>query len=122
MNSSAYLVLCIESDQDQTTSAGNQWRFQRDVRGSIRHGFAQVDTLLHPQAHILDLHNMAGSWSLAVLTLLSAFRFGLCSAAGSRSLQQSNGPGAVYGRPASATTADLKNDPQGRQHLLVRRF
>lgn len=74
------------------------------------------------QAHILDLLVMASLWSLAVFTLLSAFKCSLCSAAGSRGLQQSSGPGAVYGRPASATTADLKNDPQGRQHLLVSCF
>ena len=36
-----------------------------------------------------------------------------------RTLQQSNGPAEVYGNAASATSADLVNDPAGRASLLV---
>lgn len=40
-------------------------------------------------------------------------------AAAGRHLQQSHGPAATYGNAASATVADLANDPGGRAHLLV---
>ncbi|KAL0022532.1 hypothetical protein WJX79_009245 [Trebouxia sp. C0005] len=54
--------------------------------------------------------------------LICALSAGLQSttAAGSRKLQQSNGPANTYGNAASATTADLVNDPAGRAHLLAR--
>ncbi len=54
------------------------------------------------------------------LLLLCALSAGLQSttAAGTRKLQQSNGPANTYGNAASATT-DLVNDPAGRAHLLV---
>lgn len=38
--------------------------------------------------------------------------------AADRRLQQANGPD-IIGRPVSATSADLVNDPTGRAHLLV---
>jgi len=55
------------------------------------------------------------------LLLICALSAGLQSttAAGTRKLQQSNGPANIYGNAASATTADLVNDPAGRAHLLV---
>ena len=43
----------------------------------------------------------------------------LVATRGTRKLQQSNGPANIYGNAASATTADLVNDPAGRAHLLV---
>ena len=55
------------------------------------------------------------------LLLLCALSAGLqpTTAAGTRKLQQSNGPANTYGNAASATTSDLVNDPAGRAHLLV---
>lgn len=54
------------------------------------------------------------------LLLLCALSAGCHYAlAAGRTLQQSNGPAKVYGNAASATSADLGNDPAGRAHLLV---
>ncbi len=57
----------------------------------------------------------------ATLLLLCALSAGLqlVASSGTRKLQQSNGPANTYGNAASATTADLINDPAGRAHLLV---
>lgn len=51
---------------------------------------------------------------IALLTLSCS----VCLGTANRRLQQANGPGIV-GRPVSATSADLVNDPTGRAHLLV---
>nr|QOL01228.1 putative extracellular protein TR9_036 [Trebouxia lynnae] len=55
------------------------------------------------------------------LLLICALSTGLlAAAASSRKLHQSNGPAKTYGNAASATSADLVNDPAGRAHLLAR--
>ena len=54
------------------------------------------------------------------LLLICALSTGFCPASATgRKLHQSNGPAKTYGNAASATSADLVNDPAGRAHLLV---
>lgn len=62
---------------------------------------------------------MSSRLGLLLICALSA-RCDPVSSTYSRRLQQSNGPANTYGNAASATTADLVNDPAGRAHLLVR--
>ena len=54
---------------------------------------------------------------LLLICVLSA-ACGYATAA-TRRLHQSHGPADIYGNAASATSADLVNDPAGRAHLLV---
>ena len=64
----------------------------------------------------------ASRMSLLLFCALSAglqSGFQVVASTSTRNLQQSNGPANVYGNAASATTADLVNDPAGRAHLLV---
>ena len=53
---------------------------------------------------------------LLICALSTVFR--TASATG-RKLHQSNGPAKTYGDAASASSADLIDDPAGRAHLLV---
>ena len=53
---------------------------------------------------------------LLVCALSTVFR---TATATGRTLHQSNGPANTYGNAASATSADLVDDPVGRAHLLV---
>lgn len=85
-----------------------------------------VSQLCSKSQHRLSVTSMsflgASRMSLLLFCALSA---GLQSGSqfvastSTRKLQQSNGPANIYGNAASATTADLVNDPAGRAHLLV---
>lgn len=102
------------------------WRVQRSCQNRVGDIFpvkihAQLTFSARQVATAVACRPLATMAPVVAFLLICALSAGLQSttAAGSRKLQQSNGPANTYGNAASATTADLVNDPAGRAHLLV---